>query len=276
MKAILAYFPVVHKGTIDFLHQYPDIQVYILDNIEGMKENVYLERDIRALPANLVAKELIALGFNSISVVKPSEMPETLRLVEELIVPDDEIVDFFISKYLPLHKVVKNNTFLRWTKQISTAEFLVPPDRIITKDAFSKEIISNLNEKSNLSPDWWRQIAAAIIKNGEIISEAVNAHYPTTHSLSINGDPRSNFDAGQGAGIYTSIHAEACAIARAAKHGTKIEGADVYVTTFPCPTCARSLVETGIKRVFYNKGYSVLDAEDILKNAGIEIILVQD
>ena len=276
MKAIFAYFPVVHKGTIDFLNQYQDIQVYILDNIEAMQENVYLERDIRALPANQIAVELFALGYKNISISKPSEIPETFRLVDELIVPEDEIINFFISKYVPHQKVLKKNIFLRWTKLISTTEFVVPPDRIVTKESFAQQIIFDLKEKTKQSPDWWRQIAAAIIKDGEIISEAVNAHYPTTHSLTINGDPRSNFDAGQGAGIYTSIHAEACAIAKAAKHGVKIEGADVYVTTFPCPTCARSLVEAGIKRVFYNKGYSLLDAEDILKNAGIEIILVQD
>jgi dCMP deaminase len=101
-------------------------------------------------------------------------------------------------------------------------------------------------------------------------------HFPSAHALTLNGDPRSNLDAGQGPGVYTSIHAEACALAHAAKKGVATDKADIYVTTFPCPTCARSLVEAGIARVFYKKGYSLLDAEEILKGAGIEIILVKE
>jgi dCMP deaminase len=276
MKAIFAYFPVVHKGTIDFLDSYPDTPIFILDNVEGMKENVFLERDIRALPARFIQTELVTHGYSTVSVVKPQDLVQTLGEVTELIIPDDEIIEFFIAKYLPSITPVKVNVFLRWTKQISTTEFVVPPDRVISKDTFAKNMMSVLFETANQSPDWWRQIAAAIVRDNEIIAEAVNTHYPTTHSLSINGDPRSNFNAGEGAGIYTSIHAEACAIAKAARYGKKVEGADVYITTFPCPTCARSLVEAGIQRVFYSKGYSVLDAESILKNAGIEIVLVQD
>jgi hypothetical protein len=36
------------------------------------------------------------------------------------------------------------------------------------------------------------------------------------------------------------------------------------------------LAEAGIKKVYYQKGYSLLDAEEILKAYGVEIVLVQD
>jgi dCMP deaminase len=172
--------------------------------------------------------------------------------------------------------VERVNVFLRWTKQISTTEFEVPPDRKMTRDAFALELLDTLTDEAQKSPDWWRQIAAAIVRDGEVIAIAHNKHYPSQHALTINGDPRSNLDAGQGPGIYTSIHAEAWAIAQAAKKGISTEGTDIYVTTFPCPACARLLVEAGIARVFYRKGYSLLDAEEILKNAGVEIILVEE
>ena len=60
-----------------------------------------------------------------------------------------------------------------------------------------------------------------------------------------------------------------------AKRGIALEGASIYVTTFPCPVCAKSVALSGIKKVYYSKGYSLLDAEDILRAYGVEIVLVK-
>ena len=215
-------------------------------------------------------------GYTNVEVVPPALVKEKLSAYEALVVPDDEIVLYFLEKYAPQIPVEKVNVFLRWTKQISTTEKVVPEDRTITQGSFENDVLARLEQVAQQSPDWWRQIAAAIVKDNKIVATAYNAHYPSPHTLAINGDPRSNFDAGQGQGIYTSIHAEASALAQAARKGIAVDGADVYVTTFPCPTCARSLVEAGVKRVFYKHGYSLLDAEEILKGSGIEIILVKE
>lgn len=276
MQAIFAYIPVVHAGTLAFLESHKELPLLLLDNEAGKKENPYLERDIRALDARLVQAELSAHGFRQVTVVAPSQLKEAAREYASLLVPEDEILDSFLHAYLPEMPVTRVNTFLRWTKQISTAEYEVPEDRAVTHEQFAREMLGRLAQEAQRSPDWWRQIAAAIVKDGEVLAEGYNKHLPTSHALEINGDPRSNLDAGQGPGIYTSIHAEACALAHAAKKGVATEGADLYVTTFPCPTCARSVVEAGIRRVFYEKGYSLLDAEEILKGAGVEIILVKN
>jgi dCMP deaminase len=276
MKAVFAYIPVVHKNTLTFLESYAGLSILLLDNEEGKKENVYLERDARALPASLIQKELAVHGYTDVIVVKPNELVSVLSQFEKLIVPEDEIVDFFLEKYAPQVSVEKVNTFLRWTQKLSTVEYVVPQDRTISHGDFENTTLALLEKEAEKSPDWWRQIAAAIVKDGKIVALAYNAHFPSQHSLTINGDPRSNFDAGQGIGIYTSIHAEASVLAKAARLGIAVEGADVYATTFPCPTCARSLVEAGVARVFYKKGYSLLDAEEILKGSGIEIILVKE
>lgn len=276
MQAIFVYIPVIHSGTLAFLSSHHGLPILLLDNEEGKKENPYLERDIRALTAQDIQKELSVHGYTDVHVVAPAVLAEQLSSYASVIVPDDEIVTYFLEKYAPQVNVEKVNVFLRWTKQISTAETVVPESRSISSGIFENDILSKLEETAQQSPDWWRQIAAAIVQDNRIVATAYNAHYPSSHALSINGDPRSNFDAGQGQGIYTSIHAEASALAQAARKGIAVDGADVYVTTFPCPTCARSLVEAGVKRVFYKKGYSLLDAEEILKGSGIEIILVKE
>lgn len=276
MTIVLAYIPVVHKQVLAFLHEHAAYPIWLLDNEVAQKENVYLERDARALPAALVKTELEAHGFKNVRVVTPAEIAEEAKQVKEFIIPEDEIVRFFQERYAPNVSVTAQNIFIRWTQKLSTTEFTVPPARTVTHDEFAKAILTRLEDEAKKSPDWWRQIASAVVKDGEVVAEAHNKHLPTAHSLEINGDPRSNLDAGQGLGIYTSIHSEAAVIADCAKRGVTTEGADIYVTTFPCPTCARSIVEAGFKRVFYKKGYSLLDAESILKDAGIEIILVAD
>lgn len=276
MKAIFAYIPVIHTNTLTFLEVYVGLPILLLDNEVGKNENVYLERDARALTATLIAKELTVHGYTDVTVVKPEDMAEVFLQYDSLIVPEDEIVDFFLKKYAPETQIEKVNTFLRWTQKLSIAEYSIPEDRTISHGDFENATLAILEKEAEKSPDWWRQIGAAIVKEGEIVALAYNAHFPSQHALTINGDPRSNFDAGQGAGIYTSIHAEASVLAKAARLGIAVLGADVFVTTFPCPSCARSLVEAGVARVLYKKGYSLLDAEEILKGSGVEIILVKE
>lgn len=276
MQVVFAYIPVVHKQVLDFLQKHSDLPVWLLDNEKGKAENMYLARDARALSAHEVQKELLAHGISNVQVVAPQDIQSRSEEVKSFIIPEDEIVRFFLEKYAPTVVVEAENIFIRWTQKLSTTEFEVPQGRTVTEAEFAKEIITNLEHEAQKSPDWWRQIASAVVKDGQVVATAHNKHYPSAHALSINGDPRSNLDAGQGPGIYTSIHSEAAVIAQCAKEGISTQGADLYVTTFPCPTCARSLVEAGFKTVYYKKGYSLLDAEHILSDAGIEIVLVAD
>ena len=83
------------------------------------------------------------------------------------------------------------------------------------------------------------------------------------------------FDAGEKHHLSNSIHAEASLVGKAAKDGIRLNNTNLYVTTFPCPTCAKLVAEAGIKKVYYQDGYSLSDAEDILKNSGVELILVK-
>lgn len=51
------------------------------------------------------------------------------------------------------------------------------------------------------------------------------------------------------------IHAEMSAICDAARNGTSIRNATMYVTTFPCHLCAKHIVASGIESVVYLEPY---------------------
>jgi dCMP deaminase len=73
---------------------------------------------------------------------------------------------------------------------------------------------------------------------------------------------------------FRTIHAEINAIAQAARNGTRIDGADIYVTHTPCIHCFKTLVNTGIKRMFYNRPYKMDTLEELRANTGVELIRV--
>lgn len=52
-----------------------------------------------------------------------------------------------------------------------------------------------------------------------------------------------------------TIHAEMNAIIQCAKFGVPTEGAELYVTHFPCLQCCKGIIQSGIKRVYYSKDY---------------------
>ena len=75
--------------------------------------------------------------------------------------------------------------------------------------------------------------------------------------------------------LTTDQHAESVVISEAAKKGIALLGADLYISTFPCPPCAKIVAAAGIKRCYFLSGYSMLDGERILKDSGVEIIQVR-
>lgn len=78
-----------------------------------------------------------------------------------------------------------------------------------------------------------------------------------------NGDTEEN--------CYRTIHAEINAIAQAAKNGTSIRDASVYITHSPCIHCLKTLVNTGIRAIYFEKPYKLTTVEDIIRHTGVEL-----
>lgn len=74
-----------------------------------------------------------------------------------------------------------------------------------------------------------------------------------------------------------TLHAEQNAIIQAALHGISTEGSTLYVKFEPCFTCAKMLINAGIKRVVCQKKYHAADlTRKFFKEAGLEIVYIED
>jgi dCMP deaminase len=73
---------------------------------------------------------------------------------------------------------------------------------------------------------------------------------------------------------FRTIHAEINAIAQAAKNGASIQGADIYITHTPCIHCFKVLINTGIRRVLYEKPYKLPTLEELRRYSNVELVPV--
>ena len=70
---------------------------------------------------------------------------------------------------------------------------------------------------------------------------------------------------------FRTIHAEINAIAQAAKNGANIRDADIYITHTPCIHCLKVLVNTGIRRVFYEHEYKLHTLAELLSHTEVKL-----
>ncbi len=67
-----------------------------------------------------------------------------------------------------------------------------------------------------------------------------------------------------------TIHAEMNAILQCAKFGASTENAEIYVTHFPCLNCCKTIIQSGIKTVYYAEDYHNHPyALELFKEAGV-------
>ena len=124
------------------------------------------------------------------------------------------------------------------------------------------------------------RVACIIVKNKNIIS--------TGYVGSISGQPHCddighlmikqlNHDDSVSDHCIATVHAEQNAIAQAAKNGISTNEATCYITMEPCYSCARLLIQSGIKRIVCLKQYhNAKLSRQICKNANVELIILNN
>lgn len=87
--------------------------------------------------------------------------------------------------------------------------------------------------------------------------------FPALHFESCSANPDNS--------CTKAVHAEANAVFFAARKGVSTEGAVIYCTTAPCINCAKAIIQSGIKAVFFKDLYRGTEGLDLLQSAGIEV-----
>ncbi|MBP7857549.1 MAG: deaminase [Candidatus Saccharimonadales bacterium] len=269
-QIIICYVPVIHAGYVELFDTYPRATIAVLGDTVLKKRFDYLRKDVRALRPNTVAGILSGMKRTAI-VLEENDLANALEK-SEIIMPDDDISHILVEEF-HVTQAVFVPVFLRWDRKAVDTNQTVQPDRSIELPA-DDEVVTALYEQASKSTNWWRNVAAAIVENGAVQSVAHNSSVPTEYSSAVDGDPR--ITASRGANIDTSvdIHAETRLIGEAAKRGEKLAGTSLYVTTFPCPTCAKLICASGIKHCYFVDGYATIDGQSILKANGIEIVKI--
>lgn len=71
-------------------------------------------------------------------------------------------------------------------------------------------------------------------------------------------------------------HAERNCIDWAARHGIRLEDAEMVTTDTPCPQCAGSIINAGIRAVVSLRSYRLTEGVEMLTAAGVSCSLFED
>ena len=120
-----------------------------------------------------------------------------------------------------------------------------------------------------------RQVGCVIVSpENRILTTGYNgAPSGVRHCLDV-GCPRENYPSGLALHLCVGTHAEANAIANAARHGIQLKNATAYCTILPCQECLKSLINAGIKTVKFLGQYNIEAMalyERIVKESGIKM-----
>lgn len=113
-----------------------------------------------------------------------------------------------------------------------------------------------------------KHIGAVIVKDKTILSSGYNG--------SLRGAPHCD-DAGhdmENGHCVRTVHAEANAVAQAAKNGVRIDEAEMYVTASPCLTCFKLIANCGIQTIYYKEFYRDERITEYAKQADVRLVFM--
>lgn len=267
--------PVPHKGYVDILRAHADGSIKTLYLVgRDLLASLEVPVEIRANDPKVTQKMLKGLDLPFEVEILGLDMVHNLP-PEGIYTAKDTVSRKLREKFFPDAQVTEETAFLRWDESnvISTKPALIDEE---TNDPFHISVMRLARALADNSSDWWRQVAAVIVKDGKILIEGCSQAYPTENNPYVDGNPRDFIQAGTIGFLGKTVHAEQTAIAKAAGQGIKLEGSDLYLNSFPCPPCAFSMGLAGIRRCFATGGNAYLDTAETLKRLGIKIVFVKE
>lgn len=119
---------------------------------------------------------------------------------------------------------------------------------------------------SSLSHATRLKVGAVLVRDDRIISIGYNG-------MPSGGDNNCEFVTREGEVITKPgvVHAEMNVIAFAAKNGVATNGCSMVITDSPCYECSKLIIQSGIKKVYYDREYRLTDSLEFLKEYKVEV-----
>ncbi len=135
-------------------------------------------------------------------------------------------------------------------------------------DSYMMELASLAASRSTCTR---RHVGAVIERNHRLVCTGYNGSPSGAPHCTDAGCVREGLQSGERLDLCRAVHAEANAVAQAARHGVSLDGCTAHVTCQPCANCARLLVQAGISRIVWAEGYPAPDAIRVLEESGFAV-----
>ena len=271
-KTLIIHIPVVHRGYLDFFKKIKNdvSEIFIIDEI-FILELTEFKPDIASIDAATAKNLLEKFGFDNVFILSKDKVQELHG--KEIVLVQDEVSRNLAEKYFKNYKIEWQSVFLRWDRSKILAKQNLE-DIPTSNKKFDVDMMKEALKESEKSGEWWRRIGAVLVVGEKILLRGNNKDLPSDHTPYQVGEARDFFKPGERQDIANTIHGEQNIIAKAAKDGVSTKGSSMYVTTFPCPVCAKLIACSGIKNLYFGEGGSNFDAKKVLESAGVKIVYV--
>lgn len=121
-----------------------------------------------------------------------------------------------------------------------------------------------------------RKVGAVIVKDNEILGSGYNGSPKGLPNCC--DDPtrcyrtKHNIPSGQKLELCYAQHAEINAMFNALCSNRDLHDASIFVTTFPCSNCAKAIIQSGIKNIYYLDTYTNEFTLTMLEEANVRVI----
>jgi dCMP deaminase len=115
------------------------------------------------------------------------------------------------------------------------------------------------------------QVGSVLVKDGNIISFGWNG-MPSGWDNNCEDEIRNIYDGDYALRTKPEVlHAEQNCLTKIARSTNSSDGACMFITHAPCIECAKSIFQSGIKKVFYRNTYRTEDGLKFLEKCEVQI-----
>jgi dCMP deaminase len=152
-----------------------------------------------------------------------------------------------------------------------------PPYKRPSWDEYFMKIVEMIGSRGSCDRG---RAGCVITKNNRIIATGyVGSPIGLPHCDEVGHEMHTiiNEDGSQSRHCIRTIHAEQNAICEAARMGIALEGGTLYCKMTPCYTCAKMIINAGLKRVVCAQDYHASKrSKEIFSEANIDFLLLSD